>query len=207
VGRLWNFSACSRHYQIDVDDIELLERARRGDEPAFSRLFAGHQRTVYRYAAHMCGRDQADDIVQETFLVVLRQGERRDAPRGAVGAYLLGIARHLVLKRLGAKYDARAIESLEARDEREAPLGEAPTVLEALTRAEMIDAIRTAIAGLPAAYREAVVLCELEELDYAAAAGVMQCPIGTVRSRLHRARGLLATTLAELSPAAQGSRR
>jgi RNA polymerase sigma-70 factor, ECF subfamily len=190
-----------------VDDIELLERARRGDEPAFSRLFARHQRTVYRYAAHMCGRDQADDIVQETFLVVLRQGERRDAPRSAVGAYLLGIARHLVLKRLGAKYDARAIESLEARDEREAPIGEAPTALEALTRAEMIDAIRTAIAGLPAPYREAVVLCELEELDYAAAAGVMQCPIGTVRSRLHRARGLLSTTLAELSPAAQGSRR
>jgi RNA polymerase sigma-70 factor, ECF subfamily len=188
-----------------VDDIELINRARRGDEPAFSQLFASHQRAVYRYAAHMCGREQADDVVQETFLAVLRQADRRDAPRGAVGAYLLGIARHLVLKRLGAKYEALPIRSLDGNAEGDAPIDEEPTALDALTRAETIDAIRSAIAALPAAYREAVVLCELEELDYASAATVMQCPIGTVRSRLHRARALLVSSLAALTPVAQGS--
>ena len=96
-----------------MNDIELLGRARRGDESAFASLFASHQRAIYRYAAHMCGREQADDVVQETFLAVLRQSDRHDAPRGAVGAYLLGIARHLVLKRLGAKYDALAVEPLD----------------------------------------------------------------------------------------------
>ena len=49
-----------------VDDAGLLERARRGDEDAFSQLFARHERAIYRYGAYMCGRDAADDIVQET---------------------------------------------------------------------------------------------------------------------------------------------
>jgi RNA polymerase sigma-70 factor (ECF subfamily) len=181
-----------------VDDIELLSRARRGDEDAFSTLFTRHQRPVYRYAAHMCGREPADDVVQETFLAVLRQSTRDDAPRGEVRSYLLGIARHFVLKRLGAKYQAAVSDSLD--DAGETALGDSPTSLDDIVRAETVDAVRAAIDELPAPYRDAVVLCELEELDYAAAAHVMQCPIGTVRSRLHRAKSLLSITLAALNP-------
>jgi RNA polymerase sigma-70 factor (ECF subfamily) len=181
-----------------VDDIELLNRARRGDEEAFSTLFARHQRPVYRYAVHMCGPDPADDVVQETFLAVLRQDRRHDAPRGEVRSYLLGIARHFVLRRLGAKYRTATSDSLD--DAGEAALDDAPTSLDDIVRAETVDTVRAAIDELPAPYRDAVVLCELEELDYAAAAQVMQCPIGTVRSRLHRARALLSTTLAALNP-------
>ena len=51
----------------EVDDTGLLERARRGDEDAFSRLFAGHQRMIYRYAAYMCGPDAGDDIERAVF--------------------------------------------------------------------------------------------------------------------------------------------
>src|SRR5580693_3976150 len=87
----------------EVDDVGLLERAHRGDEDAFSQLFTRHQRAIYRYAVHMCGRDAADDIVQETFLGVLRQVGRYEASRGAVLGYLLGIARHLVVKRLTSR--------------------------------------------------------------------------------------------------------
>jgi RNA polymerase sigma-70 factor (ECF subfamily) len=184
----------------DVDDSRLLERARRGDEDAFSRLFARHQRSIHRYASHMCGREQADDVVQETFLAVLRQRTRQDAPRGPVGAYLLGIARHVVLKRLGAKYDALAIESLDEADAGEVASSDAPTPLDALTREETIEAVRAGIASLPAGYREVIVLCELEDLDYAGAAAVIACPIGTVRSRLHRARAMLTTRLDALRP-------
>ena len=89
------------------DDARLLERARQGDETAFSRLFASHQRALYRYAVYMCGDHAGDDIVQETFLAVLRQSDRRDAPTGSVAAYLFGIARHLVMKRLAVRREER----------------------------------------------------------------------------------------------------
>jgi RNA polymerase sigma-70 factor (ECF subfamily) len=69
------------------------------------------------------------------------------------------------------------------------------SVLDGLTRAETIAAVRGAVESLPPPYREVIVLCEFEELDYSTAAGVMQCPLGTVRSRLHRARALLTEKL------------
>src|SRR5262245_17798704 len=97
----WNFQALIRDCTGEMDDRDLLERARHGDEPAFSLLFARHQRPLFQYAAYMCGSGSADDIVQETFLVVLRQTGRRDAPTGSVLGYLIGIARHLVMKRQG----------------------------------------------------------------------------------------------------------
>jgi RNA polymerase sigma-70 factor (ECF subfamily) len=202
--RTGNFSPGTPHYLTDVDDNDLITRARRGDAEAFTRLFARHQHAVFRYAAHMCGREHGDDIVQDTFLALLRQTARHDAPRGPVGAYLLGIARHLVLKRLGARYDARETDALDA-DLDWAPAAEGPTALDALAREELVGAVRVAVDALPPAYRETIVLCELEELDYAAAATVMACPIGTVRSRLHRARALLAASLADLAPAGAGA--
>jgi len=73
-------------------------------------------------------------------------------------------------------------------------------VLENLSRAETVHAVRAAIATLPAPYREAIVLCELQELSYADAATVAQCPVGTIRSRLHRAKELLMTKLAAMQP-------
>ena len=84
-----------------MNDAHLLARARAGDEQAFGELFARHQGPIYRYAMHMCGADTADDVVQETFLAVLKAAGGFDAERGTVGAYLFGIARHHILKRLG----------------------------------------------------------------------------------------------------------
>ena len=181
-----------------MDDVELVERARRGDEDAFSELFARHQRAIFRYAVHMGGPDAGDDIVQETFLTILRQRGRYDSSLGTVIGYLFGIARHLVLKRLAnnifvtEELDDAVIANVAA---------EAATVLDDLTRAETIEAVRAAVQSLPPAYREVVVLCELQELDYATAAEVMECPIGTVRSRLHRARALLTMKLETMAGA------
>jgi RNA polymerase sigma-70 factor (ECF subfamily) len=76
------------------------------------------------------------------------------------------------------------------------------TALDDLTRAETIATVRAAVQSLPPAYREVVVLCELQGLDYAAAASAVQCPIGTIRSRLSRARALLTAKLGALNPAA-----
>ena len=181
-----------------MDDVRLLDRARRGDEEAFSLLFGRHQRAIYRYAVYMSGRDAADDIVQETFLAVLQQRGRDDAPRGAVLPYLIGIARHRVLKRLSARSESLD-EDIEAAAATSAagPVADADqgSILDRLTRTETIDTVRAAVRTLPAAYREAIVLCELQEMPYAEAAEVMRCPIGTVRSRLHRAKALLMSAL------------
>ena len=175
------------------DDGELLDRARKGDEIAFSLLFAHYKRAIHRYATHMAGHEAADDIVQETFLVVLRQVDRSDRLRAPVLAYLIGIARRCVYRRLGAvPYAPLADDGDESVDPRAI---EGMTALEQLTRAERAQQVRAAVQTLPPGYREAVVLCDLQEMDYAQVAAIMGCPIGTVRSRLHRARGLLATKL------------
>src|SRR6185312_8625646 len=96
----------------EVSDADLLDRARKGDEVAFSQLFVRHQRAIFRYASHMCGRDAGDDIVQETFLAVLKASGRYDARRGSVSAYLFGIARHSALKRLGIRHESFTEEDL-----------------------------------------------------------------------------------------------
>src|SRR5262249_6661323 len=64
-----------------------------------------------------------------------------------------------------------------------------------LTRTEMIEAVRSAILALPTHYREVVILCELHEMSYGEAAEVIGCAVGTIRSRLHRARALLVEKL------------
>jgi RNA polymerase sigma-70 factor (ECF subfamily) len=177
-----------------VDDAGLLDRARRGDEGAFSGLFARYQRSIYRYGSYMCGPEAADDIVQDTFLAVLRQRDRHDAPTDSVSGYLFGIARHIVMKRLGARGAAAAVDLDEATVATLSDPDEL-TPLDALTRAEDIDRVREAIHALPAERREAIVLCELQEMNYTDAAELVRCPVGTIRSRLHRAKAQLAEIL------------
>ena len=174
----------------EVNDGSLLERMRGGDEAAFGELFARHQGPIYRYALHMCGPAAADDVVQDTFLALIRQGRGYNPARGTLGAYLFGIARHYVLKRLGEGYYDSGPQS-DIRDSRSSPL-------EGLERAEMIALVRDAVKSLPPVYREVVALCELQEMDYATAAALLECPIGTVRSRLHRGRALLTQKLAHI---------
>jgi RNA polymerase sigma-70 factor, ECF subfamily len=185
-----------------VDDVGLVAQIRQGEETAFAALFERHKASVFRYAVHMRTGDvaSAEDVVQEVFLAFLRQLERFDASRGTVEAYLLGITRRQVLKQ---REDIGHEDSLDGVD--------CPSVecdpLEHLTRSEATARVRRAIAALPPAYREAIVLCELNDLDYVTAAAVMHCAVGTVRSRLHRARALLANDLAAAQPAEKVSSR
>ena len=181
-----------------MGDAGLLEAARRGDASAFSGLFARYQGPIFRYAAHMCGHESADDIVQETFLAVLRGTGQYDASRGPVAGYLFGIARHFVLKRMTSRqlvnfddeWDDAAVSAERGQ----------PTVLDTMTREETVAAVRLAIRSLPPSYREAIVLCELQEMSYEAAAGIAQCAVGTIRSRLHRAKALLLSKLSANRP-------
>lgn len=182
-------------------DEELLLRIRSGDEEAFLGLYRRRQGAIYRFVLHISGSTaMAEDITQEVFLAVLRNECGYDPDRGTLSGYLFGIARKLVLRQVER---GRADVPLET-DAEEASLPELAVIqdpLGDLTHRERLEALRRAVATLPRRYREVVVLCDLEEVDYAEAAVVLNCPIGTVRSRLHRARALLLEKLNRERPA------
>ena len=176
-------------------DDELLLRMRSGDEQAFVRLYRRRQPALYRFALHMAGSAAvAEDITQEVFLALIRDNCGYDPERGTLSGYLFGIARKLVLRHLDR---GRANVSLEPDAEESTPVEVAANgdLLADLSRKEGIEALRRAVQGLPRRYREVVILCDLEEVNYADAALVLGCPVGTVRSRLHRARALLLEKL------------
>ena len=183
-----------------TSDAELLRLSLAGDEAAFTDLYRRRQGGVYRFALHMSGSEAlAEDVTQEVFIVLMRDGRNFDPARGSVAAYLYGIARNHVLRAFERERafvplapeqeggEETALPDLVASDD---PLGD-------LTRGEMIERLRQAVLALPAHYREVVVLCELHELSYAEAASALDCAVGTVRSRLHRARAMLAAKLRE----------
>ncbi|HXB67034.1 MAG TPA: sigma-70 family RNA polymerase sigma factor [Candidatus Acidoferrales bacterium] len=178
----------------ETDD-ELLIRLRSGDEEAFVILYRKRQAAIYRFALHMSGSlTVAEDVTQEVFLALLRQECGFDPERGTLSGYLFGIARKLVLRNVERGRSAVALENdLDDGTLPELAVNDDPLV--ELTHREDIAALRRAVQALPRRYREVVVLCDLEEVDYADAAVVLGCPIGTVRSRLHRARGLLLDKL------------
>lgn len=165
---------------------ELLRRMLDGDEGAFTTLYRLRQGAVYRFALQMTGSVViAEDVTQEVFLTLIEQGRKFDPSRGALASFLFGIARNLVLRRLGKDRATEEIEDSAAGDD----------LLEDLTRRETVEQVRRAVLSLPEAYREVVVLCDLQDLDYRDAAEALDCPIGTVRSRLNRGRAMLAQKL------------
>jgi len=164
-------------------EARLLKRLQAGDERAFETLYERHMPPVYRYALRMTGSpSDADDVVQELFLALIREARGYDPARGELRSYLYGMARRLILRRL-------PVEPLADEDALELAVEDDP--FERLDLEQRLALVRTAVAALPASYREVVALCDLEELSYADAAATMGCAVGTVRSRLHRARAML----------------
>lgn len=174
-------------------DEELIARIVRRDAEALSALFRRRQQNVYRFALHLTGSPTvADDVTQDVFIAVIRDAGRFEAGRSTVAAWLCGIARNFVRRRLEA--DARD-EPIDAADSEGLDLAVQPDPLGELTRAEDLESLRLAILSLPLRYREAIVLCDLQEMPYAEAAAALQCAVGTVRSRLHRGRALLTAKM------------
>jgi RNA polymerase sigma-70 factor (ECF subfamily) len=168
----------------------LVARIAGGDVDALGQLFHRRQRHVYRFVLHLTGSASlADDVTQDVFVTVIREAGRFEAGRAPVPAWLCGIARNFVRRRLAVEQGAAPVDSYE---EMEVTLhASTPDPLDALTTAESIEALRRAVLSLPLRYREALVLCDLQEMSYVDAAAALNCPVGTVRSRLSRARALL----------------
>jgi RNA polymerase sigma-70 factor, ECF subfamily len=178
------------------DDV-LLRRASKGDEESFVLLYRRHQSSLYRFALRMTGSQWgAEEIVQDVFMTLMREPKRYDASRGVLGAYLFGIARNRVMKHLERL--PREVPLVERDEDGTGPgvvLQDAFTPAMWAERRERLERVRAAVLELPADFREAVVLCELEEKSYEEAAQLIGCPIGTIRSRLHRGRALLLAKL------------
>jgi len=180
-----------------VSDDVLLQRAAKGDEEAFTLLYRRHQAAMYRFALRMTGNTwAAEEIVQDVFMTLMRDPRKYDATRGALGGFLYGVARNRVMKHL-----ERLPREVSLEEKNEDGTGSGIVLRDSATPAtwaekrERMQQVRAAVLELPAEFREAVVLCELEELSYEEAAQMAGCPIGTIRSRLHRGRALLMAKL------------
>jgi RNA polymerase sigma-70 factor (ECF subfamily) len=174
-----------------------LRRAARGDEEAFALLYRRHQGGLYRFALRMTGSAWgAEEIVQDVFMTLIRAPKKYDPERGSVGGLLFGIARNRVMKHL-----ERIPREVSLEERNEDGTGTGIVLKDNFTPAvwtekrERVRQVRAAVLDLPAEFREAVVMCELEEMSYEEAAQMTGCPIGTIRSRLHRGRALLLAKL------------
>lgn len=165
-----------------------------GDARSFEMLYDRLQGGIYRYALRMTGSPAtAEDVTQEVFLSLIRDRCDYEPGKGKVKSYLYGIARHRLLRRLEKE---RSFISLDA-ETYETPVSCHDPFLD-FARDEVIELVRQAVLSLPAHFREVVVLCYLQEMNYAEAGEIIDCPIGTVRSRLARARSLLVKKLSAL---------
>ena len=176
----------------DRIDVGLLADIAAGVEQAFVELYGRRHNDVYRFAFAMAkSRSFAQDVTQEVFLNALENARRFDSRKGSVRAWLFGCARYVTLDRL--RLERRWTDDMPAE----------LTTLdsdESLLADQRVERLHAAIARLPVEYREALVLFELQELSYVETAAVLDCPVGTVRSRLNRGRALLRAMLDESEP-------
>ena len=204
--------------ELTIDE-GLLRRIVAGDETAFTILYRRKHPAIYRFALHMSGNAAiAEDVTQEVFMTLIRDAKRFDPARGTLSSYLFGVARNQVLKRweqnrrlVPLPYDGDHSETGAMRNSGSYEKvnsgvsayrngngnGAYPAGYDEFASRETIGRVRQAIRTLPENYREVVVLCELEEMSYEEAATALDCPVGTVRSRLHRARTMLLEKLRE----------
>ena len=202
----------------DLTDALLLRRIAGGDEDAFAEMYRQKHPPIYRFALHMTGNASvAEDVTQEVFMALIRDPRRFDPARGTLGGFLFGVARNHLRKRW--EQDRRLVPFAGDPDDLH---GAGPangngqragngagngrgafasaSGWDEFASVETIGRVRQAVSTLPENYREVVVLCELEEMSYEEAASALGCPVGTVRSRLHRARAMLVEKLRESRP-------
>jgi RNA polymerase sigma-70 factor (ECF subfamily) len=174
---------------MEPTDEELYRRTRKGDRKAFAELYQRRAPSLCRYALHVSGsHTAAEEVAHEVFLRLIRPDAGFDAGRGPLEAYLYGMARNLI--RVMRRH--QTVEEIGDTAAEHNILGD-------LIRDERTAALHAALRELPHHYRDAVILCDLEERSYEDVARLMGCPVGTVRSRLHRARMLLAARLKPLA--------
>jgi len=164
-------------------------------EPQLRAAYHAHKDAIYRFAWRMTGEGTAaEDIVQETFLSIMRDPDRFDPLRAPLRAFLLAIARNLARKRWRneQRWDALDEETFVAQPV-DASTGETSRL------------VARAVQSLPPLQRESLILAEYEELSLEEIARLVDAEVGTVKARLHRARENLRRMLAPLAPTGERS--
>lgn len=178
-----------------LTDDQLLQQFRDGQTDAFDLLFERYNRAVYAFALSML-RDPsaAEEILQETFLSVARSAKNYDS-RGRFRAWLMRMVRNRCLNWIQSRrvrqaaFRAGGLEGV-------APTAATPPPHRRLEETEQREAIEQAIAQLPPRQREAIVLYAYQQMSYQQVAEVLEAPLNTVKTLIHRARAGLAEALA-----------
>ena len=200
--------------EVADEDAQLVERVQRGDQRAFEMLVVKYQRRIERLIARMVrDADLVEDIAQEAFIRAYRAlpGFRGES---AFYTWLYRIAVNTAKKAMiGLQRDPLRTEAAlaGAGDDDDAPriendLSDGETPESVLASRQIAETVNAAVETLSEDLRQAITLREIEGLSYEDIAEIMQCPIGTVRSRIYRAREAIASRLRPLLDTRDGSR-
>ena len=174
---------------MQKSDEELYRLMKKGNQDAFAELYERREPALYRFALHMSGSPAvAEEVSHEVFVQLMGQSTRFDETRGSLESFLYGIARNLVrvARRLGP-----VMEPVDRPFHHD--------ILGDLIGGETTAALHRTLREMPERYRDVIILCDLEERSYEDVARLIDRPVGTVRSRLHRARALLSAKLKRLN--------
>ena len=168
----------------------------RGETQAIDVLYRSEAARVYRYALALCGNaGWAADATQEAFVALAQRPQGFDATRGSLGAYLAGVARHALAAHWRTARDEVPLPDGDDGDDGHEGAAETPSPEDLLVQAQSGAAVQEALRRLPAPFREALVLVDLQERSYAEAAAIAGIELNTLRTRLHRGRTKLAALL------------
>ena len=173
-------------------DVEIYRSAAQGSGEAMALLYQRYGALIYRFSLRL-SRDEsiAEEVTQDVFVALLKQGDRFDPQRSALPTWMCAIARRLVWRHLERRERHAPIE--HSQEQTLSSPDDEPDV--AMGRSQAVAAVQRGINALPPEFREVVILCEFEEMKYEDVALVLGVPVGTVRSRLHRAKARLALLL------------
>lgn len=193
---------------LTTTDADLLPRCRRGDEAAWHALVDLYARKVFGLAYRFTGRvDEAEDLTQEVFVKVYQTLDRYRPSEGPFGGWLMAVARNHAIdhyrrrkqERLRRSEDTRVLDTMPAE-------GEHPVA--GLERQERASLVHRGLRALPVDLRLPLILCDLQGMAYEDIAAELRIPLGTVKSRINRARLELAKRLmgrrAQLAPGTAG---
>jgi RNA polymerase sigma-70 factor, ECF subfamily len=191
-----NATACCFMNSMESDAKAIARGLRRRDPDLLDRLIEQYQHRLLRYLVHLSGnRALAEDLFQETWIRVLERGHQYDGQR-EFSTWLYAVARNLTIDYLRKKSPVSLDGLMDNEDHAPfEPVDTRPAAWELVQQGQQAASINAALVGIPAEYREAVVLRFQDGLALDEIAAVTGAPLGTVKSRLYRGLNLLTEKL------------
>jgi len=189
--------------QVEPDWSEVVRRCLSGESPAWTELVRAHHRRVYAlcYRFTNSGTD-AEDLTQDVFLKIYANLKSFDTERGSLQVWIATLTRNLLVDHFRRSRNLRATGSLDEGWDETGELrpidrleAKGPTQHDLATRRELAKMVQHALASVSPELREAVILRDLQDMDYKEIAQVLSIPEGTVKSRISRGRAELARLL------------